>query len=79
MVKHKAKRYTFNFEVFKGMEKNKKPDSEFFKKLDELIQEHRNKGFVHILGLLEFGKQALMYEATKTMKEMEKTYKQGGK
>lgn len=39
-------------------------DADFFRELDELIQKHRHKGTIHVIGLLEFGKQALILNMT---------------
>lgn len=47
-------------------------DAAFFKDLDILIKKYSHVGVIHIIGLLDFAKIAILHESDKIMTKLEK-------
>jgi len=56
---------------------NSKTDAEFFKDLEVLIQKYKHVGLIHLIGLLDFAKMALLHEGDKVITKLENERKGG--
>ena len=46
-------------------------DADFFRDLDKLITKHKHVGLIHLIGLLDFAKMALLHEGDNVITKLE--------